>query len=257
MFWRVLYEIFIILLVITYAILVFADPARHPQLTNELLRQVDLALIAFLMLEYAVRLWRAKRKREFVVSNWFDLVAMIPIDHYFYLARFMRIIRLIRIVKASPLLWAMMRSKPMRRIFSIASLIMLWSSTGIYLLESGVNENIKHLGDAFWWSIVTTTTVGYGDISPVTTGGRVIATILMITGIGLLGALTANFANHWTEFFETSGQKHEDRMTNELRESAVRHVQQIDQLSPEEYQTLLKTLELLYNQKNERKRADG
>jgi voltage-gated potassium channel len=254
LFWRVLYEIFIILLVITYAILVFADPARHPELTDELMREIDMVLIVFLIVEYAVRLWRAKRKREFVVSNWFDLIAMIPIDHYFYLARFMRIIRLVRIVKASPLLWGLLQSKPMRRIFAIASLIMLWSSTGIYLLEAGVNPNIKNVGDAAWWSIVTTTTVGYGDISPITIGGRIIAAILMLTGIGLLGALTANFANHWTEFFET-GESPEDRMRSELKKSAVRYVQQIDELSPAEYQTLVQTLDLLYKPKSEQEKS--
>jgi len=257
LFWRVLYEIFIILLVITYAILVFADPARHPQLTVELQRQVDLGLIGLLVIEYTIRLWRAKQKRQFIISNWFDLVAMIPLDYYFYLARFMRIVRLIRIVKASPLLWGLMRSKPMRRIFVITALIMIWSSAGIYLLESGVNENIQHVGDAFWWSIVTTTTVGYGDISPVTTGGRVIAAILMITGIGLLGALTANLANHWTEYFESNSENPKDRIKNELKQGAMRYLQQIDQLSPEEYETLKKMLDVLYDSGNNREQADG
>ena len=54
--------------------------------------------------------------------------------------------------------------------------------------------NIKTPADALWWSAVTVTTVGYGDRFPVTSGGRIIAIILMVTGIGLFGAFTALFA---------------------------------------------------------------
>jgi len=59
------------------------------------------------------------------------------------------------------------------------------------------NKSITTLGDAFWWAIVTTTTVGYGDVSPVTTEGRLIAIALMILGIGFIGVLTATI----TSFF--------------------------------------------------------
>lgn len=153
MYWRVIYEIVIMLMVITYAILIFADPANHPALTEELIRKIDLGLIVFLVIEYGFRLWKAKDKKKYVLANWFDLIAMIPFDHYFYLARFMRVIRLVRILRASPFLWGVINSKSMRRIFSIAALIMLWSSLGIYLLETGVNKNITHFGDAVWWSL--------------------------------------------------------------------------------------------------------
>ncbi|MED4781429.1 ion transporter [Brevibacillus choshinensis] len=246
MFWRVLYEIFVIMLVITYAILLSADFSVHPLLTDEVMDQVDLGLISFLVVEYLVRLLRAKDKRKFIISNWFDLVAMIPLDHYFYLARFMRVMRLIRILRASPFLWSIVQSGSMRRVFGVVSMIMLWSSLAIYLLEYGVNDNINSFGDALWWSVVTTTTVGYGDISPVTPGGRIMATILMLTGIGMLGALTANFATHWTELHDKKPRNDQDRLTQELTKQAIRHIQEIDQLTETEYETLKETVDLLY-----------
>jgi len=85
----------------------------------------------------------------------------------------------------------------------------------------------------------------------------VIAAILMITGIGLLGALTANLANHWTEYFESNSENPKDRIKNELKQGAMRHLQQIDQLSPEEFETLKKMLDVLYDSGNNREQADG
>ncbi|HZG13700.1 MAG TPA: ion transporter [Candidatus Bathyarchaeia archaeon] len=252
MYAHILYELFVMLLVITYALLIFADPANHPELTEELLRRVDLFLILFLFVEFIVRLWMAKEKRRFLKENWFDIVAMIPFDQFFYLARFMRVVRLVRILRASPFMWSLLHSPSIRWIFTIAGMIMLWSSMGIYFLEKGINENVQTFSDALWWSIVTTTTVGYGDISPVTGSGRTIAAFLMLTGIGLLGALTANFANHWSDYFMGKQGTGTNRVHHELKNHALKQVQQIETLSEEEFATLVSTLELLHKpQKHE------
>lgn len=246
MFWRVMYEIFVMMVVVTYAIVLSADFTDHPLLTDALMNQVDKGLLVFLVIEYTIRLWRSEKKWKFVKENWFDLVAMIPFDQYFYLARFMRILRLIRILRASPFLWGMIQSASMRRVFGIVTMIMLWSSIVIYVLECGVNSNINSFDDALWWSIVTTTTVGYGDISPVTPGGRIMAAILMLTGIGMLGALTANFATHWTEAQEGRARAPKDRLSDELKKQTIAHIKQIEDLTDTEYETLKESIDLLY-----------
>jgi len=70
-------------------------------------------------------------------------------------------------------------------------------------------EERTDFSDALWWSLVTVTTVGYGDISPTTLGGRIVGVILMITGIGLLGILTATIASLFIEdqLLENKGMK--------------------------------------------------
>ena len=61
--------------------------------------------------------------------------------------------------------------------------------------ENAKGSNIHDYPDALWWAIVTVTTVGYGDRYPVTEGGRAVAVILMLVGIGLIGVLTATVAS--------------------------------------------------------------
>jgi voltage-gated potassium channel len=78
-------------------------------------------------------------------------------------------------------------------VFTLAT--MLLGAAGVYVVEVGQNGAIKGFGDAVWWAIVTSTTVGYGDVSPVTTEGRLIAVVLMLTGIGLVGVFTARVAS--------------------------------------------------------------
>ena len=72
--------------------------------------------------------------------------------------------------------------------------LVLIAATVVTASEQG-HETVDGFLDAIWWSIVTVTTVGYGDVTPVTAVGRIVATVLMFGGIGLFGALTANFAS--------------------------------------------------------------
>jgi voltage-gated potassium channel len=79
----------------------------------------------------------------------------------------------------------------------IAAVVTLFLGAWLVLLfeEKAKGTNIHDYPDALWWAIVTVTTVGYGDRYPVTEGGRVVAAILMLVGIGLIGVLTATVAS--------------------------------------------------------------
>jgi len=68
-------------------------------------------------------------------------------------------------------------------------------STLFYFFEYDSNDSIDSISDALWWGFVTSTTVGYGDIYPITTAGRIIALLVMIIGIGVFGFITASVAS--------------------------------------------------------------
>lgn len=84
-------------------------------------------------------------------------------------------------------------------LLSVVAAITLAAALGFYRFESGVNPNVKSFWDSLWWAIVTMTTIGYGDIYPVTTGGRVVAILLMFAGIGTLGIVTAAIAAYFVK----------------------------------------------------------
>lgn len=81
-----------------------------------------------------------------------------------------------------------------RQIAAIAVVwlaILLLTSFGMYVAENGVNAAVQSPFDALWWGVTTMTTVGYGDVYPVTPEGRLAASVLMILGIALFGVVTA------------------------------------------------------------------
>ena len=81
-------------------------------------------------------------------------------------------------------------------------------SFAFYSFEKGVNQNVNHFFDAFWWAFITLTSVGYGDIFPVTTEGRIIGMILTLFGMGLFSLVTAELA---TVLYRISQTQHAEK----------------------------------------------
>ena len=153
------------------------------------------ALWVILLVEYVVRLVVTPDRRGYLKRRWVEpaTVALPPLQGW----------RLVGIEKMSLLLRegelrveAVLSHHSLFRVL-IAAAATLFLGAWLVLLfeENAKGSNIHSYPDALWWAIVTVTTVGYGDRYPVTEGGRVVATVLMLVGIGLIGVLTATVAS--------------------------------------------------------------
>jgi voltage-gated potassium channel len=159
-------------------------------------------------IEYGMRLYLVRRKTEYVLSFFgiVDLLSVLPTylalflpgSQYLMVLRVLRMLRMFRILKmarhiteASILLSALRASRPKIAVFlfSIMAMIAI-EATLMYLIESPVNEGFSNIPQAIYWGIVTLTTVGYGDVAPITVAGKILASIMMLTGFSIIAVPT-------------------------------------------------------------------
>lgn len=158
-----------------------------------------IAIWGVFLVEYVVRLARAPVKRTFVKDNLFDLVAILPWD-FLRAARLVRLVRVLRLLRGVEVLWRVGRH--LSGILRTNGLVYALAVTALLVVGAGfviqqVEPGIATAGDGIWWSLVTATTVGYGDIAPRTQEGRLIAAVLMLVGIGAIGMLTGSIATYF------------------------------------------------------------
>jgi voltage-gated potassium channel len=160
---------------------------------------VEWTVWAAFAVDYAVRLSLARDRRRFVRTHWLDLLAvLLPL---------IQPLRLLRLVSTLLLVGRRARMASQVRLTtyvvgSVVGLLMFGSLAVLSVEREAPGGNIKTLDDAVWWSFTTMTTVGYGDHAPTTGLGRVLAVGLMLSGIALLGVVTANIAAWFIARFE-------------------------------------------------------
>jgi voltage-gated potassium channel len=195
----------VILSLVSVFLLIFEVVHDQSAEQSQVLHHADL-MIAFIFLsEWTIRFIKAPDRPLFARRHWWELLASIPLSidtiqalRGLQLLRILRLIRLIRLaVRLKVLLDASQRFTEQTYlvyIMTVTGLIIMGGALGFHYVEFGVNPNVKSFWDSFWWATVTTTTIGYGDIYPVTIAGRLIAILVMFTGIGTLGVFTATIA---------------------------------------------------------------
>ena len=163
----------------------------------------DNTLCIFLLGDFFVRLMNAPDKFRFMRYGWFDLLSSIPAFGTGYIrdiTRISRLLRIYRIYYTVRYVLKRLRSNPEERIFlliacSVVSVLMM-TSIAILAVETAPDSNILTAEDSLWWAITTISTVGYGDLYPVTGAGRLIGGVLMVCGTIVIGAISA-YISSW------------------------------------------------------------
>ncbi|HWI31889.1 MAG TPA: ion channel [Microbacterium sp.] len=180
-----------------------AGPARNLTLS------IIFATWCVFVLDYIVRLSLQQQRAQWFRAHIFDLlVVVLPV---------LKPLRLLRVLTMVAALRRTVGSALRTRIIiygSAAVLLLIWmGSLAVLEAERGApGATIQSFGDAIWWAFVTITTVGYGDYTPVTVVGRLVAVALMLSGVAVLGITTATLSS-WVRERISRGRDDEEAAT--------------------------------------------
>jgi voltage-gated potassium channel len=195
-------EILIIISIISFSIQTLPDLTLK---TREFLNVLETVIVIIFTIEYILRIIVADNKLKYIFSFYgiIDLLAILP----FYVTagidlRALRMFRLFRILRAFKLFRyskaitrfqkALKLIKEELIVFFFATCFMLFlSAVGIYYFENPVQpEAFKSVFHSLWWAVITLTTVGYGDMIPITVGGKVFTFIILMIGLAIVAVPT-------------------------------------------------------------------
>lgn len=192
----------ILLSVITFSVETLPD--LEPD-TRFLLRIFETFSVVVFSIEYILRIYVSDKKLKFIFSFYgiIDLLSILP----FYVAlgidlrslralRFLRLFRILKLVRYNRAMnhfnAAIKSAKEEILLFIMVTLILMYfSAVGIYYFENEAQpEHFSSIFDSLWWAIITLTTVGYGDVYPITVGGRVFTFFILMIGLGIVAIPT-------------------------------------------------------------------
>lgn len=222
-----IFDYFIQFLIITSIISFTFEtvPGIHTEY-GALLKTIEIISVIIFTIEYLLRVYIAKEKLSYIFSfyGFIDLIAILP----FYIStgidlRSIRIFRLFRVFRLLKLLRfsdALRRYRNALRIikselivFLGMSVMMIYiASVGIYYFEHEVQpDKFTSVFHSMWWAVATLTTIGYGDMYPITTGGKLFTTIVVFIGLGVVAVPTGLFASAITRTLENDDHKTQSR----------------------------------------------
>jgi voltage-gated potassium channel len=192
--WNQLLTFFAIMFLVAFSYPAFFDVVSES--TQRLLDTVQWTVWIAFAVDLLIGFTRAKNKKKFILNHPIDVAAVI--------LPFLRPLRLLKVISFGGLV---LQKVAIGKQFTvtikvvIASIFIAYvSAVQMTISESNVDgSNIKNIGDGLWWAITTVTTVGYGDRYPTTLEGKSLAVLLMVTGISLMGVITATVAAWFIE----------------------------------------------------------
>ena len=205
--------------------------------SKQVLIGLDFIICSVFLFQLTIDLFRAENKTSYLKIHWIDFLASIPMVEPLRFARIFQILRVILVLRSSKRIFReLFRNRKETTLASIILLLVLLLTIGagtILLLEhKDPAANITTGQDALWWAFVTISTVGYGDHYPVTSSGKLIASLVIICGVGVFGMISGLITSLITEPTDLQNQQIEnkDRKLDLILEQQKQILERLDKL---------------------------
>lgn len=210
---------------------------------------ISYGFALFFTIEYGLRVWVAtETKHDRLISNWqkrwhymsspmglIDLLSSLPLLIWIFLPsdqfsdfRILKLISMVRVFKltrysSSLSMLSRVYSENRHTLFAAAlvmMILMILSAAGIYVFERSVQpDDFGSIPSSMWWAFVTLTTVGYGDVTPITLGGKIFGSVVMVCGVGIAAMPAGIFASSFVQLVRE--QEKERRLKSRFRRSTI------------------------------------
>jgi voltage-gated potassium channel len=232
--WDKVINVFIVVLIILNVVAVMLETLPSIEKNPDAMRffhYFDWVSVIIFTIEYVLRVWSSNHEEKYKHSFWgrlkymvspaalIDLIAIIPSYLHAFIGLDLRILRMLRLLRFFRLFRLTAYTKPAHMIsnvfkkrknelglsFILAIFLIIIASCIMYFAEhqfpSVKDSHFKSIPDTVWWAVVSLTTTGYGDMVPLTNIGKVMASIIMLTGVAFFalpaGIITAGFIDEF------------------------------------------------------------
>lgn len=218
----------------------------------------EVITVSVFSVEYLLRVWSsverettigksALRSRLRYMASFHAIIDIIAILPFYFLTlglfgnvdmRFLRAVRLLRVLKLTRYSAAMNmvfitfreNGRALAAAFLILLTVMLLAASGMYYFErESQPEDFGSIPAAMWWAFATLTTVGYGDVTPITVGGKVFGAMITVVGIGMVALPTSILASGYTQQLNISTSRYQD-MADEALDDGILSEEEIKDL---------------------------
>lgn len=201
-------QIILVLILISVLTVILETIEVYDKKYHAIFILIEWIITIIFTLEYITRIWVSEKPKKYIFSFYgmIDLLSILPLylSLIFVQAKSMTVIRALRLLRVFRIMKlghftrqsqiiarSVRQSMPKITVFFyfVVILVVVFGAV-MYLVEGGVNEGFSSIPQSIYWAVVTLTTVGYGDISPITPFGKFLASLLMIAGYAIIAVPT-------------------------------------------------------------------